>query len=37
LLCSENPGFSNIAAIEPYLNAPTPEVVNGAFDEAGLV
>lgn len=29
-------GWDSFAAIEPYLNAPTPEVVNDAFDEAGL-
>jgi integrase len=30
-------GWDSFAAIEPYLNAPTPEVVNDAFEEAGLV
>lgn len=30
-------GWSSFAAIEPYLNAPTPEVVNRAFEEADLV
>lgn len=29
-------GWSSFAAIEPYLNAPTPGVVNEAFEEAGL-
>lgn len=29
-------GWDSFAAIEPYLNAPTPEVVNEAFEEAGL-
>lgn len=29
-------GWSSFAAIEPYLNAPTPEVVNEAFEEADL-
>lgn len=29
-------GWDSFAAIEPYLNAPTPEVVNQAFEEAGL-
>jgi len=29
-------GWSSFAAIEPYLNAPTPEVVNEAFEKAGL-
>jgi integrase len=29
-------GWDSFQAIEPYLNAPTPEVVNGAFEEAGL-
>jgi integrase len=28
-------GWNSFAAIEPYLNAPTPEVVNEAFAEAG--
>jgi len=30
-------GWESFAAIEPYLNAPTPEVVAEAFQEAGLV
>jgi integrase len=30
-------GWDSFAAIEPYLNAPTPEVVNREFEEAGLV
>ena len=29
-------GWDSFAAIEPYLNAPTPEVVNKAFEDAGL-
>lgn len=29
-------GWSSFAAIEPYLNAPTPGVVNKAFEEADL-
>jgi len=29
-------GWSSFQAIEPYLNAPTPEVVNEAFEEAIL-
>jgi len=29
-------GWDSFQAIEPYLNAPTPEVVNEAFQEAGL-
>jgi len=29
-------GWDSFAAIEPYLNAPTPDVVNEAFEEAGL-
>lgn len=29
-------GWDSFQAIEPYLNAPTPEVVNNAFEEAGL-
>jgi integrase len=29
-------GWDSFAAIEPYLNAPTPEVVNEAFEESGL-
>jgi len=30
-------GWDSFQAIEPYLNAPTPDVVNDAFEEAGLV
>lgn len=30
-------GWDSFQAIEPYLNAPTPAVVNEAFEEAGLV
>lgn len=30
-------GWDSFQAIEPYLNAPTPEVVDDAFEEAGLV
>lgn len=30
-------GWDSFAAIEPYLNAPTPEVVDEAFQEAGLI
>ncbi len=30
-------GWDSFQAIEPYLNAPTPDVVNEAFEEAGLV
>jgi len=30
-------GWDSFQAIEPYLNAPTPDVVNEAFQEAGLV
>jgi integrase len=30
-------GWDSFQAIEPYLNAPTPEVVDEAFQEAGLV
>jgi len=30
-------GWDSFQAIEPYLNAPTPEVVDEAFREAGLV
>jgi integrase len=30
-------GWDSFQAIEPYLNEPTPEVVDEAFDEAGLV
>ncbi len=29
-------GWDSFQAIEPSLNAPTSEVVNEAFDEAGL-
>lgn len=29
-------GWDSFQAIEPYLNAPTPEVVNEAFEEVGL-
>ena len=29
-------GWDSFQAIEPYLNAPTTEVVNDAFDEARL-
>jgi integrase len=29
-------GWSSFQAIEPYLNAPTPEVVNEAFEESRL-
>ena len=29
-------GWSSFQAIEPYLNAPTPAVVNEAFEAAGL-
>jgi hypothetical protein len=29
-------GWDSFQAIEPSLNAPTPEVVNNAFEEAGL-
>jgi integrase len=29
-------GWDSFQAIEPYLNAPTPEVVNAAFADAGL-
>jgi len=29
-------GWDSFQAIEPYLNAPTPEVVNDAFEEAGF-
>lgn len=29
-------GWDSFQTIEPYLNAPTPEVVNEAFEEAGL-
>ena len=30
-------GWDSFQAIEPYLNAPTPDVVNEAFEEAGLI
>lgn len=30
-------GWDSFQAIEPYLNAPTPDVVNEAFEESGLV
>jgi len=30
-------GWDSFQSIEPYLNAPTPDVVNDAFEEAGLV
>ncbi|MCG1004866.1 MULTISPECIES: site-specific integrase [Halobacterium] len=29
-------GWDSFAAIEPYLNAPTPDVVNDAFEDAGI-
>lgn len=29
-------GWDSFQAIEPYLNEPTPDVVNEAFEEAGL-
>jgi len=29
-------GWDSFQAIEPYLNAPTADVVNDAFEEAGL-
>jgi hypothetical protein len=29
-------GWDSFQAIELYLNAPTPEVVNDAFEEAAL-
>lgn len=29
-------GWDSFQAIEPYLNAPTPEIVNEAFEDAGL-
>jgi integrase len=29
-------GWDSFQAIEPYLNAPTPEVVNDAFEDAGF-
>jgi integrase len=29
-------GWDSFAAIEPYLNSPTPNVVNEAFENAGL-
>lgn len=28
--------WDSFQAIEPYLNAPSPEVVNDAFEDAGL-
>lgn len=30
-------GWDSFQAIEPYLNSPTPEIVDDAFEEAGLV
>lgn len=30
-------GWSSFQAIEPYLNSPSEDVVNSAFEEAGLV
>lgn len=30
-------GWDSFQAIEPYLNAPTPDVVDEAFEEPGLV
>lgn len=30
-------GWDSFQAIEPYLNAPTPDIVNDAFEEANLV
>jgi hypothetical protein len=27
-------GWDSFQAIEPYLNAPTPQVVNDAFEQA---
>ncbi len=30
-------GWNSIQAIRPYLNGPTPEVVDEAFSTAGLV
>ncbi len=29
-------GWDSFQAIEPYLNAPTPDVVNDAFEKAGM-
>jgi len=29
-------GWDSFQAIEPYLNAPTPDIVNGAFEDADL-
>jgi hypothetical protein len=29
-------GWDSFQAIEPHLNAPTPEVVNDAFEDAGI-
>ena len=29
-------GWSSFSAIEPYLNEPTEDVINGAFDEVNL-
>ncbi|TKX55855.1 site-specific integrase [Halorubrum sp. SP3] len=29
-------GWDSFQAIEPYLNSPTPDIVNTAFDEAGF-
>lgn len=29
-------GWDSFQAIEPYLNVSSPEVVNNAFEEAGL-
>ena len=29
-------GWDSFQAVEPYLNAPTADVVNDAFEEAGL-
>jgi len=29
-------GWDSFEAIKPYLNAPTPEIVNEAFENAGL-
>jgi hypothetical protein len=29
-------GWDSFQAIEPYLNAPTPSVVDDAFESAGL-
>lgn len=29
-------GWSSFSAIEPYLNAPTPEVVNSEFEKTGI-